>query len=51
MHKLTAGRRAFLVINCVVLAVMAIACILPLVNVLAISMSASSSAAAGEVKL
>jgi putative aldouronate transport system permease protein len=51
VHKLTAGRRAFLVINCVVLAVMAIACILPLVNVLAISMSASSSAAAGEVKL
>ncbi len=51
MHKLTAGRRVFLIINCVVLAVMAIACILPLINVLAISMSASSSAAAGEVKL
>ncbi len=51
MHKLTVGRRAFLIINCVVLAVMAIACILPLVNVLAISMSSSSAAAAGEVKL
>jgi putative aldouronate transport system permease protein len=51
VHKLTVGRRAFLIINCVVLAVMAIACILPLVNVLAISMSSSSAAAAGEVKL
>lgn len=51
MHKLTVGRRAFLIINCVVLAVMAIACILPLINVLAISMSSSSAAAAGEVKL
>ncbi|RAU97102.1 carbohydrate ABC transporter permease [Paenibacillus sp. YN15] len=51
MHKLTAGRRVFLVFNCVALAVMAIACILPLINVLAVSMSASSSAAAGEVKL
>ncbi|MDF2935945.1 MAG: transporter permease [Paenibacillaceae bacterium] len=51
MHKLTVGRRAFLIFNCVALAVMAIACILPLINVLAISMSSSSAAAAGSVKL
>lgn len=51
MHKMTAGRRIFLVFNCVALAVMAIACILPLINVLAVSMSSSSAAAAGYVKL
>lgn len=51
MHKLTAGRRVFLAFNSVALAVMAIACILPLINVLAVSMSSSSSAAAGYVKL
>lgn len=51
MHKLTASRRVFLIVNYIVLSVTAIACILPLINVLAISFSSSSAAAAGYVKL
>ncbi|MEK4059867.1 MULTISPECIES: carbohydrate ABC transporter permease [Paenibacillus] len=51
MHKLTASRRVFLIVNYILLSVTAIACILPLINVLAISFSSSSAAAAGYVKL
>ncbi|MBW4081144.1 carbohydrate ABC transporter permease [Paenibacillus sp. S150] len=51
MHKPTASRKAFLLINYIVLSLTAIACILPLINVLAISFSSSSAAAAGYVKL
>lgn len=51
MHKITTSRKIFLVINYIVLSVTAIACILPLINVLAISFSSSSAAAAGYVKL
>lgn len=51
MHKLTASRRVFLTFNYIILTVTAIACILPLINVLAISFSSSSAAAAGYVKL
>ncbi|RED64851.1 carbohydrate ABC transporter permease [Cohnella lupini] len=45
------GRRAFVVINYLFLAAIAAVCIFPLVNVLAISLSASSAVGAGEVKL
>jgi putative aldouronate transport system permease protein len=45
------GRRAFVVINYLFLAAIAAACIFPLLNVLAISFSASSAVGAGEVKL
>lgn len=51
MHKSTVSRKAFLILNYVVLSLTAIACILPLINVLAISFSSSSAAAAGYVKL
>ncbi|MNO49170.1 Lactose transport system permease protein LacG [compost metagenome] len=51
MHKPTVSRRVFLIINYFVLSLTAIACILPLINVLAISFSSSSAAAAGYVKL
>lgn len=51
MHKPTASRKAFLLINYIFLTLTAIICILPLINVLAISFSSSSAAAAGYVKL
>ncbi len=51
MHKLTIGRKTFLVANYVVLSFAALLCILPLINVLAISFSSKSAAAAGFVKL
>ena len=49
--RVTAGRRVFLVINYLVLALAAVMCILPLINVLAVSFSSSAAAAAGYVKL
>jgi len=51
MTKKLTGRKLFLLANNVFLAVLAIACLLPLINVLAVSFSSSSSAAAGLVKL
>lgn len=51
MTKKLTGRRLFLLANNIFLAVLAIACLLPLINVLAVSFSSSSSAAAGLVKL
>lgn len=51
MHKPTASRKVFLIMNYIILSITAIACILPLINVLAISFSSSSAAAAGYVKL
>jgi putative aldouronate transport system permease protein len=51
MQKLTAGRRVFLAFNSIFLGLIAILCILPLINVLAVSFSSSSAAAAGFVKL
>jgi putative aldouronate transport system permease protein len=45
------GRRAFVAINYLFLAAVAAACLFPLINVLAISFSASSAVGAGEVKL
>jgi putative aldouronate transport system permease protein len=43
--------RIFDVLNYMVLAMVAVVCIFPIVNVLAISLSSSTAAAAGEVKL
>ncbi len=51
MHKLSMGRKAFLVVNYTLLLLAALACILPLINVLAISFSSKAAAAAGYVKL
>ncbi|TLS49298.1 carbohydrate ABC transporter permease [Paenibacillus antri] len=51
MHKLSMGRKVFLVVNYTLLFFAALACILPLINVLAISFSAKAAAAAGYVKL
>lgn len=52
MHtKAGGGRRIFLLVNALVLAGVAVACLLPLVNVLAISLSSSTAVAAGLVKL
>ncbi|MNJ36043.1 hypothetical protein D3C77_308150 [compost metagenome] len=51
MHKSSISRKMFLTFNYILLTVTAIVCILPLINVLAISFSSSSAAAAGYVKL
>lgn len=49
--KESVPRKVFLVVNYIVLAVLAAMCILPLINVLAVSFSSSKAAAAGYVKL
>lgn len=51
MHKLSPGRRVFLFFNYTLLLIAALLCILPLINVLAISFSSKAAAAAGYVKL
>ncbi|GAB6928282.1 carbohydrate ABC transporter permease [Paenibacillus sp. JCM 10914] len=51
MHKLSMGRRVFLIVNYTLLVVAALLCILPLINVLAVSFSSKAAAAAGYVKL
>ncbi|MCQ6559385.1 carbohydrate ABC transporter permease [Paenibacillus mendelii] len=45
------GRKVFLICNNVFLIALAIVCLLPLINILALSFSSSSAATAGEVKL
>jgi putative aldouronate transport system permease protein len=45
------GRRLFVIINYVLLAALSFVCILPLVHVLAVSLSNSTAAGAGQVKL
>jgi putative aldouronate transport system permease protein len=50
-HKLTVGGTAFDIINYTVLIGMALLCIFPIVNVLAISFSSSTAASSGMVKL
>jgi len=49
MHKLSTGRKVFLVVNFVVLFLAALLCILPLINVLAISFSSKAAASGGYV--
>lgn len=51
MVRASFGRRLFVVLNYLFLAATAAACLLPLVNVLAISFSSSSAVAAGQVTL
>ena len=51
MKKLSLGRKTFLVINVIVLVTLALLCLLPLVNVLSVSLSSKNAAAAGLVKL
>ncbi|MDG0813446.1 carbohydrate ABC transporter permease [Cohnella rhizosphaerae] len=51
MNRTGMGRSAFQLLNYALLACVAIACVAPLVNVLAISLSESAYAAAGSVKL
>lgn len=49
--RLSAGRRIFLVCNYILLGLVALICIMPIVNVLSISLSNSGAAAANQVKL
>ncbi len=51
MHTTSTGRKLFLAFTFLILIVAALLCILPLVNVLAISFSSKAAAAAGYVKL
>ncbi|HZK26376.1 MAG TPA: carbohydrate ABC transporter permease [Thermoclostridium sp.] len=51
MLKRTKGEKVFAVINYIILSFAAFACLLPLLNVLAVSFSSSAAAAAGYVKL
>lgn len=50
MHKLSTGRKVFLLVNFAVLLLAALLCILPLINVLAISFSSKAAASGGYVK-
>ncbi|MDD9271576.1 carbohydrate ABC transporter permease [Paenibacillus sp. GCM10023248] len=51
MQKMTVSRKIFLLFNYILLGLIAFLCLLPLINVLAVSFSSSSAAAAGFVKL
>lgn len=51
MLKRTTGEKIFAVFNVIILSTAAFLCLLPLINVLAISFSSKSAAAAGYVKL
>lgn len=51
MNKNSLGRKIFMIANVTILIIAALLCLLPLINVLALSFSAASSAAAGLVKL
>ena len=49
--KISASRRLFLIFDYIFLACAALLCLLPMINVLAVSLSSSNAAAAGYVKL
>ncbi|KRE64859.1 carbohydrate ABC transporter permease [Paenibacillus sp. Soil750] len=51
MQKVTTSRKVFLLVNYIALGLIAFLCLLPLINVLAVSFSSSSAAAGGFVKL
>jgi putative aldouronate transport system permease protein len=51
INKITRGEKIFAVFNYILLSITAFICVLPLINVLALSFSSSSAAAAGLVKL
>lgn len=49
LHNNTKGRKLFIVSNYVILILVSLSCLLPLLNVLAISLSSSTAVSAGEV--
>lgn len=51
MHIISPRYRLFLIMNYIILALLAMLCLFPVINVLAISFSSSSAAGAGMVKL
>lgn len=51
MHKISAGRKVFLVFNYTFLISVALLCLLPIVHILAVSLSSKAAATAGLVKL
>lgn len=51
MHIITAQRRVFLILNCIFLIAVGLLCLLPMVHILAVSLSAKGPATAGLVKL
>jgi len=51
MRKITRGEKIFSVFNYIILSIAALACILPMIHVLAVSLSSRSAVAAGVVKL
>ncbi|UVI29433.1 carbohydrate ABC transporter permease [Paenibacillus spongiae] len=50
-HYPTTGRKVFLAVNSVFLLVVALLCLLPIINILAVSLSSSAAAATGKVGL
>ncbi|SEG45011.1 carbohydrate ABC transporter permease [Paenibacillus sp. UNC499MF] len=50
-HNLTLGRRLFLIGNAVFLALISFACLMPIIHILAISLSSGAAASAGKVLL
>ncbi|MCY9591475.1 carbohydrate ABC transporter permease [Paenibacillus chitinolyticus] len=50
-HQLTMGRRLFLIGNVVFLALISFACLMPIIHILAISLSSGAAASAGKVLL
>lgn len=51
MNNKTLGSKAFNVINCIFLAIVCLTCVLPFINLLAISFSSSAAVSAGKVGL
>lgn len=51
MLKRTTGEKVFAVFNYIILSITAFVCLVPIINILAISLSSSSAATAGYVKL
>lgn len=51
MFHVTTSRKVFLIVNGLILASLALLCLLPLVNVLAVSFSSNAAASTGRVKL
>ncbi len=51
MKKVTFSRKVFIVFNSVILIFLALICLLPLVNVLAVSLSSKAAASTGMIKL
>lgn len=51
MHMRTRGQKIFSVVNFFLLTMIALSCLLPLMNILALSLSSTEAAAGGEVTL